>query len=122
MKNEPLILHIDLGNQSVSNWLRENKYIIFSELIRYADKLIKDDLEFIQAIMVSNLADNIVFILKRENVDVMLDKAMEYFMEIEEYEKCAEIRNLYILIQKLNNETKYIKDRGTNKRPSKTNR
>jgi hypothetical protein len=111
-----------LGNQSVSNWLRENKYIIFSELIRYADKLIKDDLELIQAIMVSNLADNIVFILKRENVDVMLDKAMEYFMEIEEYEKCAEIRNLYILIQKLNNETKYIKDRGTNKRPSKTNR
>ena len=122
MKNEPLILHIDLGNQSVSNWLRENKYIIFSELIRYADKLIKDDLELIQAIMVSNLADNIVFILKRENVDVMLDKAMEYFMEIEEYEKCAEIRNLYILIQKLNNETKYIKDCGTNKRPSKTNR
>jgi len=122
MKNEPLILHIDLGNQSVSNWLRENKYIIFSELIRYADKLIKDDLELIQAIMISNLADNIVFILKKENVDVMLDKAMEYFMEIEEYEKCAEIRNLYILIQKLNNETKYIKDRGTNKRPSKTNR
>ena len=62
MKNEPLILHIDLGNQSVSNWLRENKYIIFSELVRYADKLIKDDLELIQAIMVSNLADNIVFI------------------------------------------------------------
>lgn len=122
MKNEPLILHIDLGNQSVSNWLRENKYIIFSELIRYADKLIKDDLELIQAIMISNLADNIVFILKKENVDVMLDKAMEYFMEIEEYEKCAEIRNLYILIQKLNNETKYIKDRGSDKRASKTNR
>jgi hypothetical protein len=122
MKNEPLILHIDLGNQSVSNWLRENKYIIFSELVRYADKLIKDDLELIQAIMVSNLADNIVFILKRENVDLMLDKAMEYFMSIEEYEKCAEIRNLYILIQKSKDETKYIKDRDSNKRAPKTNR
>jgi hypothetical protein len=122
MKNEPLILHIDLGNQSVSNWLRENKYIIFSELVRYADKLIKDDLELIQAIMVSNLADNIVFILKRENIDLMLDKAMEYFMSIEEYEKCAEIRNLYILIQKSKDETKYIKDCDSNKRAPKTNR
>lgn len=122
MKNTPLILHIDLGNQSVSNWLRENRYIIFSELVRYANKLINEKIDAIEAIMVSNLADNIVFILKKENVKTMLDKAMEYFISIEEYEKCAEIRNLYILIEKSKDETKYIKDRGSNKRSSKTNR
>lgn len=122
MKNTPLILHIDLGNQSVSNWLRENRYIIFSELVRYANKLINEKIDAIEAIMVSNLADNIVFILKKENVKTMLDKAMEYFISIEEYEKCAEIRNLYILIEKSKDETKYIKDRGSDKRAPKTNR
>jgi len=111
MNIEPIILHIDLGTESVSNWLKRNQYIIFSELIRYSEKLIKDKLDFIQAIMVSNLSDNIVFIVKKENVKLTLDKAMDFFMDIEEYEKCAEIRNLYILIENLKNETKNIKTR-----------
>jgi hypothetical protein len=58
--------------------------------------------------MVSNLADNIVFLIKKESVDLTLDKAMEYFMSIEEYEKCAEIRDLYILIENSKNERKNI--------------
>jgi len=44
--------------------------------------------------MVSNLSDNIVFIIKKDNVKLTLDKAMDYFLEIEEYEKCSEIRDL----------------------------
>ena len=44
MKETPIILHIDLGNQSLTNWLSENKYIVYSELIRYCDKLLKDNL------------------------------------------------------------------------------
>jgi len=94
MKGEPIILHIDLGNQSVTEWLKENEYIIFSELIRYSKKLIKENLNAIQAIMVSNSSDNIVFIIKKDNVKLTLDKAMDYFLEIEEYEKCSEIRDL----------------------------
>jgi hypothetical protein len=121
MNIEPIILHIDLGNESVSNWLKRNQYIIFSELIRYSEKLLKDKLDFIQAIMVSNLSDNIVFIVKRENVKLTLNKAMEYFMDIEEYEKCAEIRDLYILIENLKNETKYIKTGKSNQRGLKSN-
>ena len=35
MKTEPIILHIELGDQSLTNWLSENKYVIYSELIRY---------------------------------------------------------------------------------------
>jgi len=94
MKGEPIILHIELVNESVSKWLHQNQYIIFSELIRYSKKLIKENLNDIQAIMVSNLSDNIVFIVKRDNVKLTLDKAMDYFLEIEEYEKCSEIRDL----------------------------
>lgn len=94
MKDAPIILHIDLGNQSLSHWLRDNKYIIYSELLRFARKLLEDKLDTLQSIMVSNLSDNIVFVLKRKNINITLDKAMEYFMEIEEYEKCAEIRDL----------------------------
>jgi len=122
MKTEPIILHIELGNQSVLEWLKENQYIIFSELIRYSDKLLKENLNFIQAIMVSNVSDNIVFIVKKENLKLTLDKAMDFFMNIEEYEKCAEIRDLYILIENLKNETKDIKDSKSNQRKSKINR
>ena len=122
MKGEPIILHIDLGNQSLTNWLKENQYIIFSELIRYSKKLLKENLTFIQAIMVSNVYDNIVFIIKRDNVKLTLDKAMDFFMDIEEYEKCVEIRDLYILIENLKNETKDIKISKSNKRGLKSNR
>lgn len=122
MKTEPIILHIELGNQPVLEWLKENQYIIFSELIRYSDKLLKENLNFIQAIMVSNISDNIVFIVKKENLKLTLDKAMDFFMNIEEYEKCAEIRDLYILIENLKNETKDTKISKSNQRGLKGNR
>lgn len=122
MKGEPIILHIDLGNQSVTEWLKENEYIIFSELIRYSKKLLKENLTFIQAIMVSNIYDNIVFIIKRDNVKLTLDKAMDFFMDIEEYEKCVEIRDLYILIENLKNETTDTKIGKSNQRGLKSNR
>ena len=121
MKETPIILHIELGNQSVYNWLKENQYVIFSELVRFSKKLLNEKLDFVQAIMVSNLSDNIVFIIKRDNVKLTLDKAMEYFMDMEEYEKCAEIRDLDILIQNLENETGNIKVGKSNKRKSKIN-
>jgi hypothetical protein len=94
MKQEPMILHIDLGNQSLQPWLKDNKYIIFSELIRYAERLINDDVDMIQALLVSNLSDNVVFIIKRDEVHITLEKAMDYFLSIEEYEQCAKIRDI----------------------------
>jgi len=121
MKENPIILHIELGNQSVYDWLKENQYVIFSELIRYSKKLLDENLDMVQAIMVSNLSDNIVFIIKRDNVKLTLDKAMEYFMEMEEYEKCAEIRDLDILIQNLENEARNIKVGKSNQRKLKVN-
>jgi hypothetical protein len=92
--NNPMILHIDLGNQSLQSWLKENRYIIYSELVRFSEKLIKNKMDLIQAVMVSNLSDNVVFIIKKENVNLTLEKAMNYFLSIEEYEKCAKIRDL----------------------------
>ena len=121
MKDIPIILHIDIENQSVNGWLEENRYIIFSELVRYSKKLLTEDLDNVQAIMVSNHYDNLVFILKKENLKLTLEKAMEYFMDIEEYEKCAEIRDLDILIQNLENETGNTKTGKSNQRKSKIN-
>ncbi len=92
--NNPMILHIDLGNQSLQSWLKENRYIIYSELVRFSEKLIKNKMDLIQAVMVSNLSDNVDFIIKKENVNLTLEKAMNYFLSIEEYEKCAKIRDL----------------------------
>ena len=116
---QPIILHIDLGNQSLSNWLKDNRYVIYSELVTYSEKLINERLELVQAILVSNLADNIVFIIKQDNVELTLNKAMEYFLSIEEYEQCAKIRNLFILIENQKNERRDIKINRRNKKQSK---
>jgi hypothetical protein len=106
---KPMLLHIDIGNQSLVNWANSNKYIIHSELIRYCEKLILGEFEVIEAIMISNLADNVVFMVSEKNVADTLDKAMEYFLEIEEYEQCGKIRDLLILIS---NRNKSIKKNG----------
>jgi protein-arginine kinase activator protein McsA len=60
-----------------------------------------------------------VFILKKENLESVLEKAFNFFIDIEEYEKCAEIRDLNILIENLKNESKDIKNNKSNKRQSK---
>jgi len=122
MEQQPIILHIDLGNQSLTNWIRDNKYIIYSELIRFTEKLYTDSLDIIQAIMVSNLADNIVFVVKRDGTDITIQKAMDYFLSIEDYEKCAKIRDLQILIEKSNNETNDTKDSKRNEGNTKKRR
>jgi hypothetical protein len=120
VNKEPLILHIDLGNQSISEWITENKYVIYSELLRYAEKLIENDLDQVQALMVSNLSDNMVFILKKVDVDILFEKAMSYFLSIEEYEQCAKIRDLeYLLKTKKVDESKNTENSKSNKRKSK---
>jgi len=98
MNENPLILHIDVGNQSVKAWLKEHRYVIYSEIVRYCEKLLKGDAESIQSILISNISDNVVFLIERKNVGLALEKAMDYFMDIEEYEKCAKIRDLQQII------------------------
>ena len=121
LKNENLteILIIELGNQPLIKWLKDNRYIIHSELVRFAKTMIDKNLEMVQSVMVMNYTDNIVFLLKKENLDITLNQAMEYFISIEEYELCGEIRDLAILIEKSKNETRYIKNSKQNKRKSK---
>jgi len=103
---KPMLLHIDIGNQSLVSWASANKYIIHSELIRYCEKLILGQFDMIEAIMISNLADNVVFMVSEKNVSDTLDKAMSYFLEIEEYEQCSKIRDLLILISNRNQSIK----------------
>ena len=119
----PIVLHIDLGNQPIMSWLKDNRYIIHSELVRYAEALLKSDLDFIEAILITNFVENIVLIIRKESVDFTLDRAMEYFLSIEEFELCAKIRDLQILIEKSKtNEERNTKNNGKNKRKSKVHR
>lgn len=115
-KNQTEMLHIDLGNQSIANWVNKNKYIIHSELVRYCKILLENDLEYIEAILVRNFTDNVVFILKKDSIDLTLERAMEYFLSIEEYELCCKIRDVNILIEKAKNEKGDSKDSLSNKR------
>lgn len=121
-EQQPIILHIDLGNQSLTNWLKENKYVIYSEIVRFTEILIKNKLDSIQAIMVSNLADNIVFVIKKENINLTLDRAMNFFLEEEDYEKCAKIRDLGILIEKSKDEASDTKNNRRDEGNSKKRR
>ena len=95
---EPIILHIELENESILSWLTNNKFIVYSEIVRFSEILIKKNLEVVRAIIVANLLENVVFIIKRNDVNLTLEKAMGYFLGIEEYEQCAKIRELLILI------------------------
>lgn len=97
---QPIILHIDINNESLIDWLQNNKFIVHSELVRYSEKLIKQNLKEVQAVIVSSLSENIVFVIKEEDVKFTLQKAMDYFLSVEEYEQCSIINNLLILIDK----------------------
>jgi hypothetical protein len=114
-------LHIDLGNQSIKLWLKKNRYIVHGELVRYCQILLEKELEFVQALMLSNFNDNVVFIIYKDTIHLTLQKAMDYFLDIEEYELCAKIRDLQILIEKskTNDEKGDTGDNKQNKRESK---
>jgi hypothetical protein len=106
---QPIILHIDIENVSLIDWLQNNKFIVYSELVRYAEKLIKENLDEVQAMVIASFSENIVFILKKADVKYTLEKAMSFFLSIEEYEQCSIIKNLLILIDKNQNEPRPIK-------------
>lgn len=112
-------LNIELGNQSLAIWLRENKYIIHSELVRFSEILLTSGEEQIQSIIVSNFTDNVVFLIDKSTVALTLETAMNYFLSIEEFEICAKIRDLQILIEKIKNEGGNTKDSKQSKRKSK---
>ena len=97
--NEPIMLHIELENESILTWLTNHKFIVYSEIIRFAEILITKKLELVRAIIITNLLENVVFIIKRNDVEATLNKAMEFFLVIEEYEQCARINDLLILIK-----------------------
>ena len=112
-------LNIELGNQSLAIWLRENKYIIHSELVRFSEILLTSGEGQIQAIIVSNFTDNVIFLIDKSTVALTLETAMNYFLSIEEFEICAKIRDLQILIEKIKNEGGNTKDSKQSKRKSK---
>jgi len=117
-KKQTAILHIEIGNVPITQWLNQNKYIIVSELVRYSEKLIKNDLEYSHVIMLSNLTDNVVFILRKSDIRLTLDGAMEYFLSVEAYEQCEKINDLFILIS---NKDKTVKNGGKIKKTNRKN-
>lgn len=108
---QPVVLHIDLENESILDWLKHNKFVVYSEIVRYAHKLITEDLKMVQAVLIANLSENVVFILKQSDIKFTLENAMRYFLSIEEYEQCSKIQELYILIDEKEkvNESKFAK-------------
>lgn len=96
---QPVVLHIELDNESILDWLKKNKFVVYSEIVRYAERMLRDNLDAAQVMLIANLSENIVFVLSRKDLDITLEKAMKYFLSIEEYEQCSKIQELFILIE-----------------------
>jgi hypothetical protein len=62
--------------------------------------MLQEKLEAVQVMLIANLSENIVFIINKNDIQFTLEKAMKYFLSIEEYEQCSKIQELYILIEK----------------------
>jgi hypothetical protein len=48
---------------------------------------------------------NVDFIISKDDIDVTLEKMLEYYIQVEEYEKCAKIHKLQNTPQEVKKET-----------------
>lgn len=78
---------------NASNFLKEHGDVAFNHIIKVIEKTHHmDDLENVDAIYFDN--QNIMCEIHRSEYTLILEKAMEWFIEQEEYESCAKIRDL----------------------------
>jgi hypothetical protein len=92
---------------SIEEWADENRGVIMDSIYSNVFDFIKstdDDRIILQIIPILTKKSRIQrpaeppvkvdFIISKEDIDLTLKKMMDYYIEVEEYEKCAEIHKL----------------------------
>ncbi len=92
---------------SIEEWADENRGVIMDSIYSNVFDFIKstdDDRIILQIIPILTKKSRIQrpaeppvkvdFIISKEHIDLTLKKMMDYYIEVEEYEKCAEIHKL----------------------------
>ena len=89
---------IHIGDTDIFTWTQNNPHIIFPELIVAAEELLYKDKDEMFAFQVENMLGRkkqaFDFFVEYEGVWDTLEKLMEWALEEEKYEMCAEIRKI----------------------------
>jgi hypothetical protein len=103
---KPKKIQIDLGTP-IEQWADANRGLImdsiYSNVFDFIDSKEEDRVvlqitpKIPQRTRIQIPAEqltNVDFIISRDDIDLTLHKMLEYYVEVEEYEKCAEIHKL----------------------------
>ena len=102
-KYETKKIQIALGTP-IEKWADENRGVIMDSIYYNLSEFIEsqeDDRVILQVIPTMNQRNrvqnsieppmNVDFIISKDDIDLTIKKVLDYYIEIEEYEKCAEI-------------------------------
>ena len=102
----PKRIYIDFGTP-IETWASENKGMIMDSIYSNVFDFIESEEDDRVVLQVSpkignrpripkNIEPpvNVDFIISKDDIQVTLEKMLEYYIEVEEYEKCAEIHKL----------------------------
>lgn len=102
----PKRIYIDFGTP-IEEWADNNKGVIMDSIYTNVFDFIEseeDDRIILQIspkprklkrpVFPPEIPMNVDFIISKDDIDLTLKKMMEYYIEVEEYEKCAEILKL----------------------------
>ena len=103
---KPKKIQVELGIP-IERWADENRGLIMDSIYYNLSEFIEseeDDRVVLQVIptmiqrsriqIPPNQLTNVDFIISKDDIDLTLHKMLEYYVEVEEYEKCAEIHKL----------------------------
>lgn len=105
---KPKQIKIDF-NTPIEKWADENKSVIMNSIYENVFEFIESDEEDrvvlqVQPVMkeerslrkaiLQQVPINVDFIISKDDIDLTLKKLLEHMVEVEEYEKCAEIVKL----------------------------
>jgi len=100
---KPKKIQVALGTP-IEKWADENRGVIMDSIYYNLSEFIEsqeDDRVILQVIPTMNQRNrvqnsieppmNVDFIISKDDIDLTIKKVLDYYIEIEEYEKCAEI-------------------------------
>ncbi len=102
----PKKIYIDFGTP-IEEWADNNKGVIMDSIYSNVFDFVEseeDDRVVLQVspkipqrrrpVALKEPPINVDFIISKDDIDLTLRKMMEYYIEVEEYERCAEIQKL----------------------------
>ena len=95
------------NEEDEKNFLKNQKWLIHTLIIEGVKKSFKEGLDEIVLFRIINPISNFVMIseLKKEDWGSSLNKSLEYFESIEEYEICSDVKKLLKTIKNGNNKS-----------------